>query len=162
MLKKVKEIPGFTRTVLEVYMVANETDLKKLQLIQNAACHAILLADKRTSTKDMHARLNLLTLSDRRNLHFLTECYKNVHNENASLSNFFVLERNLRERQTRNTVSFSMHVPDLRSVPGRKSFSYCGPACWNGIDKDLRQSKSVNIFKLNLTKEFCRDVNHPG
>ena len=49
-----------------VYMVANESDLKKLQLIQNMACHTILMADERTSVKDMHANLNLLTLSNRR------------------------------------------------------------------------------------------------
>lgn len=95
-----------------VYMVANESDLKMLQLIQNTACRTILLADKRTSVKDMHANLNLMPLSNRWNLHFLTECYKNVHDMNASLSKFFVLESDLRMRQTRNTVSMSMHVPD--------------------------------------------------
>ena len=145
-----------------VYMVANETDLKKLQLIQNTACRTVLRADKRTNIADMHASLNLLTLADRRTLHFKTECYKNVHDKNASLSRLFILECDIRVRQTRNTVALSMHVPDLRSILGRKLFSYQGPTSWNSTSKDLRQAESVHIFKSSLTKEMCRDVNHPG
>ena len=145
-----------------VYMVANDCDLKKLQLIQNAACCTILMADKRMSVNDMHVSLSLLTLSNRRTLHFQTECYKNVHDSSSSLSRYFVLESDIRERQTRNSVSLGMHVPVLRSVHGRKSFSYRGPSNWNKIRKELRQSASINIFKSHLTKELCRDVNHPG
>ena len=118
-------------------MVADECDLQKLQLIQNTACHTILMGDKRTSIKDMHTRLNLFTLSNRRTLHFQTDCYKNVHDNTSSLSKFFILESDLRERQTRYIVSRSMHVPDLRTAPGRKSFSYHGPSDWNKIGKDL-------------------------
>ena len=142
-------------------MVANECDLRKLQLIHNPACRTILMVDKRANIQDMHARLNLLTLSNRRTLHFQTECYKNVHNM-SSLSRFFILESDLHIRQTRNTVSLSMHVPDLRTAPGRKSFSYRGPSDWNKIRKELRHAESVNVFKSHLTIELCRNVNHPG
>ena len=143
-------------------MVANECDSEKLQIIQNTACHTILVVDKRTSISDMHASLNLLTLTNRRNLHFKTECYKNVHDNTSSLGSFFTLESEIRARQTRNTTSLSMHVLDLRTICGRKSFSYRGPLEWNGTKKERQQAESVHIFKSNLTKELCRDVNHPG
>ena len=126
------------------------------------SCRTILMADKRTNTADMHGNLNLLTLAKRRTLHFNTECFKNATDTNVILNKFFNLECNRLERQTRNTVALCMHIPDIRSVLGRKAFSYHGPSSWNGLDKLLRQAQSVQIFKSNLTKELCRDVNHPG
>ncbi len=145
-----------------VYMVANESELKNLQLIQNAACRCILLADKRTSTDLMHAELNLTRLSDRRNQHLQIECYKNVTNPQGSLHRYFIPSANMSQRQTRNTDANSMHVPDIRSVSGRKSFSYRGPVTWNSLHKDARQAGSVGIFKSHLGKSARRDVNHPG
>ena len=55
------------------------------------------------SMENMHNELNLLKLEDRRNLHFLTECHKNIHNTKSSSSKYFVPVSNLRARQTRNT-----------------------------------------------------------
>ena len=72
-------------------MGSNESDLKILQIIQNTARCTVKRVDKRTSVSGMHAALNLLTLTDRRSLHFQTECYKNVTTPEASLSKFFVL-----------------------------------------------------------------------
>ena len=58
------------------------------------------MVDKRTSVKNKRATLNLLLLNERRMIHSKTECSKNVSDNNASLSRFFVLERDRRERQT--------------------------------------------------------------
>ena len=165
-----QRLATFTSTLLvayldycdTVYITANECELRKLQLIQNTACRTILMVDKRTSVKNMHAMLNLLLLDDRCMIHFKTECFKNISDNNASLSKFFILECDRRERQTRNTVANSMHVLDVRTPVGKKLFSYRGPFTWNQINREMRQSESLQIFKSNLTKEACRDVNHPG
>ena len=107
-----------------VYIVANECDLKNLQLIQNTSCRCILLADKRTSTTYMHAELNLFKLSDRRKLHFQIECYKNVTNSESSLSKYFILSASVAHQHTQNIDSNCMHIPDIRSVMGHKAFCY--------------------------------------
>ena len=78
------------------------------------------------------------------------------------MSKYFVLNSAIRERRTSNTDASSMHIPYIRSVVGRKSFSYREPVNWNQIETEIRDSKSINMFKSHLTKELCRDFNHPG
>ena len=79
-----------------VYMVTNATDLKQLQLIQNAACRTLSLADRDTNAEYMHSEHKFLRLDDRRNLQFLIECHKNVYNKGSSMSKYFVQESELR------------------------------------------------------------------
>ncbi len=145
-----------------VYMVANEGELKNLHLIQNAACRCILPADKRTNTELMHTELNLTRLAEGRKKHLQIECYKNVTNSEGILHSFFTPVANRSQRQTQNTDANNMYVRDIRSVCGRKSFSYRGPVTWNSIHKDVRQAVWVGIFKSHLNKTACREVNHPG
>ncbi len=146
---------------MTLYMVSRERDLKCLQLIQNAACRTILREGMRTSISYMHAVLDLPKLHDRRDFHLKIECYKNASNPLASLNNMFTLEASIRSRVTRDTDALSMHAPDIRSNVGCKSFSYRGPFPWNHINELLRQSESLQVFKTHLTKDMCRDVNHP-
>ena len=74
----------------------------------------------------------------------------------------FIKTGDVHIRVTRNTESQAMIVLDIRSVIGRKAFSYRGPVKWNTLDRDLRQISSKNVFKNRLIKEFLRDVNHLG
>ena len=145
-----------------VYMCGSSVDLKQLQLIQNSACQIILKVPKETGITTMHDELKLMQLSERREYHLLVECHNNVHNEEASLNYMFVKTGDVCTRVTRNTESHAMVVLDIRSVIGRKAFSFRGLARWNSLDRELRQISSKNGFKNRLLKEFLRDVNHPG
>ena len=95
-------------------------------------------------------------------INFLTECHKNAYNDESSLSKIFLPVSNQGTNQTRNSEALSMQVPNIRSCIGRKSYSYRGPFNWNSVTPENRKTESLNVFKSNLTKDMCRNVNVPG
>ena len=109
----------------------------------------------------MHQELELLTLKQRRYLHRAVDCHNNIFNEEAGLNNMYktVDDRN---RVTRNTGTRYMKVPNIRSCSGRKAYSYQGPIIWNSLDNETRQITDKGAYKRHISKQLCRDVNHPG
>ncbi len=140
-----------------VYSCTSEANLQKLQKIQNCACRILLRCDRRAHVKEMHKHLNFLDLKQRRELHLSTECYKQVNNSSSSLHKFFKLKST---RSTRTGES-KYEVPNLRTMMGRRCFSYRGPAHWNSVSEDLKNSESINAYKNTYLKKLMRDVNHP-
>ncbi len=145
-----------------IYMCTKEENLAKLQQIQNCACRIILKADNLTSTKVLHQNLNLPTLKQRRAIHMAMECHNNIFNEEAGLHSFFEKIDSTRRRTTRMENTNCMKTANIRSVVGRKAFSFRGPDFWNKLELDLRLITSKNGFKQHISKVVCRDVNHPG
>ena len=145
-----------------VYMNTTVQNLNKLQLIQNGACRSILKAPKETSVDQMHKDLSLPTLAQRREYHMATECYKSATNPESGLHFMFDWLSNNRARNTRLASSQGMQIPKMKTTQGHKSFRFQGPTCWNKIDKDVKNSNSVMIFKSRMLKSIMRDVNHPG
>ena len=144
-----------------VYMTTTETNLSKLQKIQNVACRTILGANKEASIKQMHTELELLTLFQRRQLHQAMECFNNINNPEAGPNHMFNTVDD-RAHNTRTTGTKVMKVPNIRTTTGRKAFSYRGPRFWNDLHSDCRQIDKKDTFKRHISKTICRDVNHPG
>ena len=142
-----------------IYMTANESQLHRLQLIQNVASRIILKANNRTSIKHMHKELNLLTLGERRHLHMSMECFRQV-NSKSGLNNMFV--QHTTGRVTRGTSTKNMKIPTMTTTTGRKAFTFRGPTHWNSLSSDLKENDNKNSFKSGASKLFARDVNHPG
>ncbi len=140
-----------------VYSCTSEANLQKLQKVQNSACRTLLRADRRAHIQDMHKELKLLPLAKRREYHMATECYRQVTNPNSSLHNLFQINHGRRTR----TGNKKVKVPDIRTATGRKSFSFRGPECWNGVDEDLKSSENLDAFKRAYLNKVLRDVNHP-
>ena len=73
-----------------VYETTTQSNMKKLQQIQNSALRVILKANKRTSIKSMHDSLKISSLEQRRKLNTAVDCYTHVRVENSSSSHMFV------------------------------------------------------------------------
>ena len=142
-------------------MNTTESNLNKLQLIQNAACRTILGADKDTSIKAMHQELQLLSLKQRRFIHRAVDCHNNIYNEEAGLHSLYKTIDN-KTRATRNTGTKYMIVPKINSCIGWKAYSFQGPTFWNTLDSETRQIEDKSAFKRHISKLACRDVNHRG
>ena len=140
-----------------VYSCTSDANLQKLQKVQDCACRILLRADRRAHVNDMHERLKFLKLNQRRELHLSVECFKQVSN-NASSLNYYFKKRATRNTRTGDT---KCEVPDIRSMIGRRCFSYRGPAHWNTISDELKNSESINAFKHSYLNKLLRDVNHP-
>ena len=145
-----------------VYMCTTEQNLQKVQLIQNSACRIILGADIDTPIKQLHTELELPTLKQRRQIHMAMECHNSIFNEEAGLHRMFKPIDDNRARPTRSENQNLMTVANIRTVNGRKAFTYTGPFFWNILDNEARQIESKNSFKTHITKLICRDVNHLG
>ena len=74
-----------------VFMTATETSLRRLQLLQNSACRAMLLSAKDAHISDMHRELGLLYLNARRNLHFSLQIHKTVYSDSHTSLSFLCL-----------------------------------------------------------------------
>ena len=144
-----------------VYMCTTAQNLNRLQLIQNGACRTILKVPKDTCVDSMHQELALPTLSQRRQFHLSTECYKSVTVQDSGL-NYMFNKVGQNRRATRLATNHGMTIPRLNTSQGRKAFRYRGPMCWNGLDQNIKLSESLAIFKSAMMKNLMRDVNHPG
>ena len=141
-------------------MNTTDKNLNKLQMVQNCTCRIILRADKDVSVVQMHHKLELPMLKQRRVYHQAMDCFNNITNEEAGLHHMYNESRC--ERRTRSSDSKLMEVPNIRSCVGRKAHSYKGPSFWNGLRIETRCIKEKEKFKRHINKITCRDVNHPG
>ena len=133
-------------------------NINRLQLVQNAACRAILQVDSRAHIIDMENELNLPSIRDRIDFHMSIECFKQVHIPNSSSSNMFVLRETGRNTRAANTNV--MIVPRVRTNMGRNAFSYKGLVHWNKLDPNKRTITDQNEFQRSVTKLNNRDVDH--
>ncbi len=147
-----------------VYMTAKQEALNKLQLVQNVACRTLLLADRYSSTKEMHIELNLHLLCERREFHFINLCHKNIFTdgERTGLVSFFKFRRHENVRTSRRVNEFDVMVPDIRSNVGRKGIGFRGPYSWNRLCNDLKMKGKFSEF-VSLWKRICFSnfENHP-
>ena len=47
-----------------------------------------------------------------------------------------------------------LNIPFKTTNRGQKSLSYLGPKMWNGLNRELKMSTSVNNFKHKLKSNF--------
>ena len=47
----------------------------------------------------------------------------------------------------------TLEVKRMKTEIGRNSLMYRGPVVWNTLDRELRQSKTIETFKRNLKKK---------
>ncbi len=145
-----------------VYMCTTERNLQKLQIVQNSAFRIILEADIDTPIAELHRKLEMPNLKQRRIIHLAMECFNNINNKEAGLNSFFVPLANTHVRTTRQTEGKIMNVPNIRTNTGRKSFTYRGPNFWNNLITEVRTIENKNNFKREVTRLTCLDENHPG
>ena len=142
-----------------IYTNTNEGNLNRLQLVQNAACRAILQADNRAHINYMHQELSLPTIRERLEFQLSMECFKQINVPNNSLSNMFTKKETGRNTRTSNTNM--MIVPKVRTNMGRNAFSFKGPDHWNRLSTNTRTITDKTEFRTSISKVNNRDVDHP-
>ena len=138
-----------------LYMTATKNSLNDRQKIQNICCRVIFL-------EDMHKKLKLIPLADRRDIHLSKTCFKAIHDKPInSLNTFFnKVEGNRWPTRTRNKMN--MKVPAIRSSIERFGFAYRGRHHWNELINDLKIQQNYNSLRTLLYKEYrLMWDNHP-
>ena len=99
-------------------------------------------------SKDLSKELNWITFKERIDYKKAILMYKTLNNLCPEYlgSNFSSMHYNT-DRELRSIESGKLQVPKPRIEFFRKSISYSGTVIWNGIPKEIRDSKSLACFK---------------
>ena len=64
-----------------------------------------------------------------------------------------MFNRNNRYHNHSTRQSSLFHLPLFRSLSAQRTFLFTGPKSWNSLEKSLRESATLNTFKVKL-KEY--------
>ena len=129
-----------------------------LQVIQNAAARffgGLRKYDHVTST--MKTELHWLRILERISFKLSTLVYKALRGEGpAYLRELCIpVSDNFHLSSHRSANRGDLFVPRTRTATyGKRAFSAAGPATWNSLPAEIRQSETLTVFKSKL-KTFC-------
>ncbi len=144
-----------------VYDIATNEQLNRLQVLQNMALRSILSRDSHSPVFELHVDLNVLPFSHRRHLRVANECYKAVHCNGYSLTDFFVPIVPADGCCTRAISQRRVVEPKAINNSGRRAFMFTGPRLWNKIPEEFRACQSLEVFKSEY-KLFVTTNYHQG
>ena len=104
--------------------------------------------------EEMRKKLGWLSMKQRRELHSLTMMYKILHGLAPNyLQDLFTYQKDIHNVNTRGSQNDNIWIDkSIKSKIHRESFKYHTACQYNELPKSIRDCKSVNSFKLNLTK----------
>ena len=136
-----------------VWANTSQSNVKKLQLVQNFAARIVLGLRKYDHISDGIRSLNWLTVKDRLLLNDAVMVYKCLNNLVPKyLANIFVSRSQIHTRATRSCNL--LHIPLCRLSYGQRSFTYRGCKLWNSICNDLKAADSVKCFRRRLAQKL--------
>ena len=116
--------------------------MKSLQTLQNKIVRIIAAVPNRTTTAPLLASLNLLSINEIYSYMVGNFVYKSV---SGGAGNLFQWRTS--NYRTRNFIERPLNLPLVQSEQSKKSITYAGPAIYNSIPVDIRQSVNYPLFK---------------
>ena len=133
-----------------------QTLLNKLDRLQNMAIRFIFGLKKYDHITEYRLQLKWLTIRQRRNLHILTLLYTilfHPYTPNYLKTKFTFLGSN-HSLNLRSQDDNKLELPLSRTQAYGDSFTVKAAVLWNTLPHELRQSKSVHIFKRQVKSYF--------
>lgn len=129
----------------------NDTDLKRLQLLQNRAMRLILKCNRRTHIDDMLKTLNFQSVKQRIYFNTLLMIYK-IKNKllPAYLSNIVVYNSEIYDRCLRRRSHF--RLPAFKKSGHQQSVFFKGLDLFNKLPDEVRRSRNIFDFKKKCNK----------
>jgi hypothetical protein len=126
------------------------TSIVRLQHVQNSLARVVCKSSNfRAHTSSLLRKLHWLPVADRIKFKIATLTYKTLHFSKPSyLADLLVPY--IPSRVLRSADESLLVVPDVRSVMGRRSFSYSAPKLWNALPLILRSCSSLTGFCSKL------------
>ncbi len=130
-----------------VYDCLTKQDTYKLQKVQNCALRIVTKSGKMEHISDMHTRLNMHYLIDRRHISTLCHTYKCLNNLAPQTNSAMLTINTQREIRTRASMKNMPILPAYKLECTRKSFRYRATLYWSLIEQNIRDAGSLAIFK---------------
>ena len=130
-----------------VWSNTTNKNITKLQLLQNFACKIVTGTRKYDHVSPLLRQLNWKPVQQCLDHRDLVLTYKYVKNLAPKyLCKKF--QKSPHDRATRNRDL--LQIPRFKTSTGQRTFSYRAVKLWNNLDKDVKDSKSLNSFKKAL------------
>ena len=130
-----------------------QTDLMKLQRVQNSLARAVCKGSKFCSARPLLKKLHWLPIEQRIKFKICTFVYK-AHFSKQPAYLCDLLTPVSRSRMLRSSVAPCFVTPMVKTRWGTRSFGVAGPSIWNCLQQDIRNSKSIGVFKKSLKTHF--------
>jgi len=138
-----------------VWSNTTETNLNRVQKLQNRAARIILRCPFRTHVDDMLKVLKWQRCNKRYDYHKSVLMYKCVNRLVPNyLNNIFISNNTLHEHNTRGSKNLFIHGTGNESA--KRKFSYQGSLMWNQIPIHIKECATVQSFKRNYKKSFFK------
>ena len=132
-----------------LYFSLPNSSLHRLQLVQNSLARAVLRLKSRDHISPALHSLHWLPIHQRIQFKICLLTYKSLHNQApVYLSN--LLKPYVPSRRLRSSDASLLSVPFLKSVSGRRSFSFSAPTLWNSFPLHVRLSPTLLSFRHTL------------
>lgn len=137
-----------------LYFGVNQSSLKRLQLVQNAAARLLTGSRKREHITPILASLHWLPVHFRVHFKILLFVFKSLN----GLAPPYLTELlcpHAPARCLRSADQLLLEVPrSKRKLRGDRAFSIAAPKLWNGLPLYVRQAPSLSTFKTRLKTHF--------
>ena len=136
-----------------IWSGTSKSNISKLQLVQNFAARILSGKKKYEHITPTLKQLKLLPISDALYLRDATLMYKCMNSLAPHyLTSMFVKRSDVHDRNTRN--GKDLQIPKCRTVTAQQCFSYRGVKLWNSIPTELKDKKSLKLFKTSLKRSL--------
>ena len=136
-----------------VFGNCGETLLSKLQRLQNFGGKILLQVPYDTPSQEVRSKLNWLTVKERIFYHeniLMYKCQNSLCPSYLSEHFNYINHRYPTKQMTRKNII----VPRCKLLCGQRSFNFRGSILWNSIPTDIRDSRSLNVFKSNILRHI--------
>lgn len=130
---------------------ANESQINKIQILQNRILKLALNLNRLHSTKDLHHKAKELSFKHRIVVNQLKFIAKNLTRPDSI---FQLNQQSNLDIVTRSNTCRNLKVNTPYVSAYRKSFCYNGPKEWNQLPTDLKAPQSFPSFKNKLKSHF--------
>ena len=137
-----------------IYQHTSNDNLFRLQVLQNCACRMILRTGRYASTSEMHNKLNITTLTERRLYHSAVFMFKIVKGliTCRTLRSVFITVDECHGVNTRAYSRGDLHIQASNTQFGERSIHIFGSRVWNMLPQVLRTLNTVQTFRTNYWK----------
>ena len=133
-----------------LFVGMSQTNLAKLQVLQNSAMRLVLQLPARSHTSQHLRDYHWLSVKERCHFKLLVLVFKCLNNLAPD-----ELVSKLQLRSAINMI-FETNVFHPSTAVGKRSFSHLGPRLWNSVPREVRVIPNLDNFKASL-KHFLFD-----
>ena len=143
-----------------IYDSFSQQNAQKLQVMQNQCLKACTNSNRRTSTADLHQRVNMPLLSTRRKVHTCNFVYKGINNQRSKgVNNMYKQQARRNTNNTRAIENRDLVIPFSKLETCKGNVRIRGAEYYNSINPSTKSAPSYNAFKSRIKKE-CFDKSN--